>query len=154
MIYGSGCDRRPAGGKFFVAGITHTTAGDMTCIFTAGKYSIVTTNAVVHKRGVIYSCRYPLLRIMTIVTFLCGGNMGWAFTRSCHVVVTAGTNTQYFIVIYDADRSPGYWRCLVTGFAHIGGANMVGSFAGADAPIVTRHTTTYDFVMIQRRDKW
>ena len=136
-----------------MAGVAHIAAGDMACVFTAGEESIVTTNAVVHKRRVIYSGRYPLLCIMTIVTFLCGGDMGRALTCSCHVVVTTGTNTQHFIVIYAADRSPGYRRGLVTGFAGIGAANMVGAFAGADTAIVTRRTTTGDLVMIQRRDK-
>lgn len=153
MIHRGGCDRSPTGGKFFVTGIAHITAGDMTCAFPAGEDPIVTSNAVVHKRRVIYSCRNPLLRIMTIVTFLGGGNMVRAFACSCHVVVTTGTNTQHFIVIYDADRSPGYRRGLVTGFARIGGTNVVGSFAGADTAIVTRYTAAGDLVMIQRRDK-
>jgi hypothetical protein len=69
--------------------------------------------------------------------------------------MTAGTHTQYFIVIHSGRREgrPLRRRYLMTGLTHIRGVNVIGSFARADAAIMTCHTPAGDFVMIQRRDK-
>lgn len=65
--------------------------------------------------------------------------------------MTARTHTKYFIVIHSGWREgrPLRGRYLMTGLTHICGVNMIGSFARADAAVVTCHAPSGDFVMIQ-----
>jgi len=70
-----------------------------------------------------------------------------------HIVMTAGTHTQHFIMI---NRTGLHWRPrgrsrLVTRIARIRGTNMISTLARCDCSIVATDTRTYDMRMINVR---
>jgi len=75
VVNRSGGNGYPRRRKFFMARVTYIATGNMTCIFTTGKHTVMTGNTVIYKLAVINSSRCPSLRAMTIATFLSGGNM-------------------------------------------------------------------------------
>ena len=89
MVYRGSSDRRPAYREFLMAGITNITARDMTGIFTARRYPIVTGNTVADKRGVINGKRrHPGIGTVTIIAFQCRHHMSGRLALSQCSVVT------------------------------------------------------------------
>ena len=104
MVHHVSGDGRPQSWEFFVAGIAHVRSIYMIRSFTAGGYAVMTANTVIHKWRMINGRGYPLLRTMTVITFLRSGNVRWTFTGGDHVIMTAGTHAQYFSMINPALR--------------------------------------------------
>ncbi len=148
-IRGNGC---PEGREFLVAGVTHIRGIQMTGTFTTCGYAVMTGNTVVHKRRVIDSRGYPLLRTMTDITFVCRGHMRGSFSLCNDIVVTTGADTEYFVMIYFivCYRYPGCRSRLMTGVAHISGINVVRSFTGGDRTIMATGTGSNHLRMIHR----
>lgn len=150
MIHGIRGNGRPEGREFLMAGVTHIRRIQVIGAFTTCGYTVMTGNTVVHKRRVIDSRGYPLLRTVTDITFVCRGHMRGSFSLCNDIVVTTRADTEYFGMIYTAlrYRHPGCRPRQVAGVAHIGGINVRRSFAGGNRAIMTTDTGADDLRMI------
>ena len=101
--------------------------------------------------------RNPLLRTMTVITFLRRRYMGRTFTRCGDIVMTARTYSNDLCVIYRAisNRYPWCRARLMTGITQIGTANVVGRFTRCDSSVMTTRTGANDLSVVNRcRCKW
>lgn len=88
--------------------------------------------------------RNPGVCAMAKVTFRGSRNMSGTFTGSNNVIVTAGTDTNNFIVIHcgRCNRRPGSRERLMTGITDIGTVNMGGTFTTGISAIMAGNTAT------------
>jgi len=87
---------------------------------------------------------------MTLIAFQRSLYMTGTLAGRNHIIMTAGTYSQHFVVIYGIVRHgyPGCRTGLVTRIAHIRRIDMVGALAGSNRTIVATRTRTDNLRMI------
>ena len=131
MIHCPVSNGRPGCREALMTVITQVRGINVICTFTTGLNTIMAGNtAIGRQRCMVNRSGYPLLCTMTHIALFAGGDVSRTFTSSNQIIVTAGTNPDYLIVVYGTvgNRCPWCWVHCMAGVAVIGGINVIGTF--------------------------
>lgn len=120
-------------------------------VFTRRRYAIVTANAVTRETAMVHHRGQPRGRGMAGITFGRSNDVVGRLTGRNYIVVTAGANTQYFLVVNtQCGRRERCRSRRVAGIANIRGINVRSGFTRRNCIIVTTNAGTNNLGMINR----
>ena len=126
VIDPAGGHRGPAGGQFFVAGVTQVRGIQMADGFAAGIDAVMAADAITGEQGVIHLAgRQPGGHGMAAAAFGGGRNMVGLLAGGAHAVVAGIAGADDLTVVYVKHRYRGKsGEALMAGFADIGRGQM------------------------------
>ena len=147
MVYRTRLQRRPAGGKFLVAGITGIGGWHMGGGFTTGGSAVMAGDAIIDETTVVHTQRrHPGIGLVTGIARRTGDDMVGRFSSGDGAVVAASTGAGDLRMVYRrrSHRFPG-GEILMTSGTHIAGGDVAGGFVCRPHPRgMTQHAVIND----------